>query len=190
MSDVTTSTCAASELHKHRTAQVTGTRGAVASICAETLAADGWRLCDASSAEGDTATWRVHVAGDADVTATLEAIRSFAARLPPDARGGVVLVLDVTHWQPRGGDPAPPFAAAFGQQALWLGARMLALELAPRLRINGIGLPGLQDAPTPPGPADIAAALRFVIDAPALTGQMIALDGGRTALVPTPGLEP
>ncbi len=27
-------------------------------------------------------------------------------------------------------------------------------------------------------PAEIAAALRFIIDAPAMTGQMIALDGG------------
>jgi len=66
----------------------------------------------------------------------------------------------------------------------------------PRIRVNGIG-PG----PTLPstrqtseqfiaqcrnmplqrgtGPDEIAAALRFILDAKSMTGQMIALDGGQ-----------
>lgn len=72
----------------------------------------------------------------------------------------------------------------------------MALALAPRIRVAGIG-PG----PTLPSPRqsqeqferqcrlmplrrgttpeEIAAAVRFIVSAPAFTGQMIALDGGQ-----------
>jgi NAD(P)-dependent dehydrogenase (short-subunit alcohol dehydrogenase family) len=72
----------------------------------------------------------------------------------------------------------------------------MALALAPRIRVNGIG-PG----PTLPSPRqsaaqferqcaslplrrgttpeEIAAAVRFILASPSLTGQMIALDGGQ-----------
>jgi NAD(P)-dependent dehydrogenase (short-subunit alcohol dehydrogenase family) len=72
----------------------------------------------------------------------------------------------------------------------------MALALAPRIRVNGIGpgptLPSLRQSrdqfldqcrlmPLRRGtdPAEIAAALRFIMAAPAMTGQMIALDGGQ-----------
>ena len=71
----------------------------------------------------------------------------------------------------------------------------MALALAPRIRVNGIGpgptLPSPrqtaeQFAPAramPLGrgtsPQEIAAAMRFILAAPAMTGQMIALDGGQ-----------
>jgi NAD(P)-dependent dehydrogenase (short-subunit alcohol dehydrogenase family) len=79
---------------------------------------------------------------------------------------------------------------------LWTLTQTMALALAPRIRVNAIG-PG----PTMPsprqsaeqfvrqrqlmplgrgtGPKEIAAALRFILAAPAMTGQMIALDGGQ-----------
>ncbi len=75
----------------------------------------------------------------------------------------------------------------------------MALALAPNIRVNGIG-PG----PTLPSPRqseeqfrrqwsamplargttpeEIAAAVRFILAAPAMTGQMIALDGGQHLL--------
>ena len=72
----------------------------------------------------------------------------------------------------------------------------MALALAPRIRVNGIG-PG-PTLPSPrqsaeqfapqcaamplqrgTSPREIAAALRFILAAPAMTGQMIALDGGQ-----------
>ncbi|HEV2301763.1 MAG TPA: SDR family oxidoreductase, partial [Stellaceae bacterium] len=72
----------------------------------------------------------------------------------------------------------------------------MALALAPRIRVNGIG-PG-PTLPSPrqdeeqfarqcammplkrgTSPEEIAAALRFILAAPAMTGQMIALDGGQ-----------
>ena len=74
--------------------------------------------------------------------------------------------------------------------------RTAAQALAPRIRVNGIGpgptLQGArqsaedfaeQRAATVLGrganPADMAAALRFILASPALTGQMLALDGGQ-----------
>jgi NAD(P)-dependent dehydrogenase (short-subunit alcohol dehydrogenase family) len=72
----------------------------------------------------------------------------------------------------------------------------MALALAPRIRVNGIGpgptLPSPRQSPElfarqrammplgrGTGPLEIVAALRFILSAPAMTGQMIALDGGQ-----------
>jgi NAD(P)-dependent dehydrogenase (short-subunit alcohol dehydrogenase family) len=72
----------------------------------------------------------------------------------------------------------------------------MALALAPRIRVNGIG-PGpaiastrqtpeqfaRQCASTPLGrgtsPEEVAAAVLAILAFPAMTGQMIALDGGQ-----------
>jgi len=79
---------------------------------------------------------------------------------------------------------------------LWTLTQTMALALAPRIRVNGIG-PG-PTLPSPrqtseqfarqyeqmplrrgTSPREIAAATRFILSAPAMTGQMIALDGGQ-----------
>ncbi|MBV9373853.1 MAG: SDR family oxidoreductase, partial [Alphaproteobacteria bacterium] len=79
---------------------------------------------------------------------------------------------------------------------LWTLTRTMALALAPRIRVNGIGpgptLPSPRQSPDQfarqcelmplrrgTSPAEIAAAMRFILAAPAMTGQMIALDGGQ-----------
>jgi len=79
---------------------------------------------------------------------------------------------------------------------LWTLTQTLAMALAPRIRVNAIGpgptLPSpyqsqaqfdRQQARMPLGrgttPAEICAAARFILEAPAMTGQMIALDGGQ-----------
>ena len=73
---------------------------------------------------------------------------------------------------------------------------MLAQALAPRVRVNGIGpgptLPSIhQDAAAfaaeaeatllqrPSSPAEIGRALTYLIDASAVTGQLIAVDSGQ-----------
>jgi NAD(P)-dependent dehydrogenase (short-subunit alcohol dehydrogenase family) len=83
--------------------------------------------------------------------------------------------------------------------------QMLAQALAPRIRVNAIG-PGpmlrsvhqseadfaaqwkstLLQRPT--NPEEIAAAIRFIIDASAMTGQMIALDNGQHLAWRTPDI--
>ena len=88
------------------------------------------------------------------------------------------------------------FSYSLSKSALWDATRMLAQALAPRIRVNGIG-PGPtlasihQDAAAfeaearatllqrAASPAEIGGALRYLIDAPSVTGQMIAVDAGQ-----------
>ena len=100
--------------------------------------------------------------------------------------------------------PTPRFFSyAASKSGLWNVTRTLAQALAPRVRVNAIG-PGpalksahqtdeefrrqceatiLQRGTTP---EEIAGAVRFILDAPAMTGQMIALDGGQHLAWETP----
>jgi hypothetical protein len=147
---------------------------------------DGWTF----SADDEPASWLVLVTSgeETDAAPVLAAVRAFTEGPRPHSGGGILLVLDLSDAQPRAGERAPPFARALAQRSLLAAVPLLALEFAPRVRVNAIGvLPPCAQLPGGTPDADIAAALRFVIDAPALTGQMIALDGGRTALVPAPG---
>jgi len=88
------------------------------------------------------------------------------------------------------------FSYAFAKRELANLTRALALELAPQVRVNGLA-PGLilkaDDAPrapwlaaqgaTPMGrsgkPADLVRALRFLVDNPFVTGEILTVDGGR-----------
>lgn len=186
-----------------RTVRIAGVDDALSLLIGQTLVADGWAV---SSGEAD---WLVYVAvlakpgakpgtetgtetdTEIEAAAVIAELRAFASAAKAGAGQGrgIVLVLDLGGWQPRAGAPAPPFAATLAQRTLGAAVPMLALEFAPDVRVNAIGVIA---APVSDGllltpETDIAAALRFIVDAPALTGQMIALDGGRTALVPAPG---
>jgi NAD(P)-dependent dehydrogenase (short-subunit alcohol dehydrogenase family) len=141
----------------------------------DTLTADGWD--------------RHHAV---NVRAPVLLAQAFAARLPAEASGTIVNIIDQRAWA-----PTPQFFSYTASKvALWTATRMLAQALAPRIRVNAIGPgPTLQSihqrpedfaaevAATPLGrataPGEIAAAVRFILDAPAMTGQMIALDGGQ-----------
>jgi NAD(P)-dependent dehydrogenase (short-subunit alcohol dehydrogenase family) len=118
--------------------------------------------------------------------------QAFAAGLPADETGLVVNLIDqkVLHLDPR------QFSYSVSKAGLWGATRMMAQALAPRIRVNAIG-PG----PTLPNPLQsedtfaaevagtllaeavgvdqIALALRYLIDARAVTGQMIAVDAGQ-----------
>jgi NAD(P)-dependent dehydrogenase (short-subunit alcohol dehydrogenase family) len=136
------------------------------------------------------ASWDVHM--DTNLRAPLILAQVFARRLPADRQGLIVNLLDQRVWR-----PTPEFFSySLSKAALWDATRMLAQDLAPRIRVNGIGpgpvLPSVhqdeaafaQEArATPMGrpvdPAEIGAALRYLIDAPSVTGQMIAVDAGQ-----------
>ena len=112
-------------------------------------------------------------------------------------RGAIVNIVDIHAERPLRGYPL--YSAA---KAGLLGmTRALALELAPEVRVNGVS-PGAiewpEDEQFPPeereaiirhtllqrvgSPADIAGAVRFLmLDAPYVTGQILAVDGGRSA---------
>ena len=109
--------------------------------------------------------------------------------------GAIVNVVDIHADRPLKGYPVYTIAKA-GLAAL---TRSLALELAPRVRVNGVS-PGAIAWPddgqfdpaersrilatTPLGrtgaPEDIAQAVHFLATAPYVTGQILAVDGGRS----------
>ena len=141
----------------------------------------------------ETAThdsWDLHLA--VNLRAPFVLIQDFAARLPKTAGGVVVNLLDQRVWS------LTPYFVSYtlSKAGLWTLTQTMALALAPRIRVNGIGpgpaLPSprqnaeefARQCATMPlrrgtGPEEIAAALRFILAAPAMTGQMIALDGGQ-----------
>jgi pteridine reductase len=111
-------------------------------------------------------------------------------------RGAIVNIVDIHADRPLAGFVAYTAAKA-GLAGL---TRALALELAPEVRVNGVA-PGAIQWPvddsfsaaerarilsqTPLGrvgdPSDIARAVRFLlVDAPYVTGQILAVDGGRS----------
>jgi pteridine reductase len=109
--------------------------------------------------------------------------------------GAIVNIVDIHADRPLKGYAVYSIAKA-GLAAL---TRSLALELAPRVRVNGVA-PGAIAWPddgqfepaerariiatTPLGrvgsPEDIAQAVHFLACAPYVTGQVIAVDGGRS----------
>jgi NAD(P)-dependent dehydrogenase (short-subunit alcohol dehydrogenase family) len=136
------------------------------------------------------AAWNRHI--DVNLRAPVFLAQAFAAALPEGRTGNVINIIDQRVWR-----PTPEFFSyTLSKQALWDATRLMAQALAPRIRVNGIG-PGpvlrsihqtdadfaAEAAATPLGRAtsadEIAAAVRFILDAPAMTGQMIALDGGQ-----------
>ena len=136
------------------------------------------------------ASWDLHM--ETNLRAPLVLAQVFARRLPAEREGLIVNVLDQRVWR-----PGPEFFSyTLSKAALWDATRMLAQALAPRIRVNGIGPgPTLQsihqdeadfDAEVastllkrPSSPQQIGAALRYLIDAEAVTGQMIAADSGQ-----------
>lgn len=136
------------------------------------------------------ATWDAHI--EPNLRAPLVLSQAFARQRPGDAKGLIVNLLDQ-----RVLKPGPTFISyGVAKAGLWALTQSLALALAPHIRVNGIG-PGymLPDAgqseadfrkwverqPLRNGgtPEEAAAALRFIVGAPSMTGQIIALDGGQ-----------
>ena len=162
---------------------------------------------NASIFENDTVAtvsregWDSHLA--VNLRAPFVLTQEFAALLPPDAGGAVINLLDERVWN------LTPYFVSYTvtKDALWTLTRTMALALAPRIRVNGIGpgptMPSLRQSreqflarcrslPLRRGtsPSEIAAALRFILAAPAMTGQMIALDGGEHLGWAQPGQAP
>jgi NAD(P)-dependent dehydrogenase (short-subunit alcohol dehydrogenase family) len=136
------------------------------------------------------ASWDAHM--ETNLRAPLVLAQAFARRLPTDRQGLIVNLLDQRVWR-----PTPDFFSySLSKAALWEATQMLAQALAPRVRVNAIGpgptLPSIhQDAAAfeaeakatllgrPVAPTEIAQALAYLIDAPSVTGQMIAVDAGQ-----------
>lgn len=143
-----------------------------------------------SLATATLAGWQKHM--DANLKAPFFLSQAFAAQLPDKAEGVIANIIDQRVWR-----LTPHFATyTLSKAGLLTLTQTLAMALAPRIRVNGIGpgpvLPSprqsaeqfaRQWASTPLGrgatPEEIAAGVLFLLDASAMTGQMIALDGGQ-----------
>jgi NAD(P)-dependent dehydrogenase (short-subunit alcohol dehydrogenase family) len=136
------------------------------------------------------ASWDLHL--ETNLRAPIVLAQAFARRLPADREGLIVNILDQRVLR----STPDFFSYSLSKAALWEATRMMAQALAPRVRANGIGpgptLPSIHQQPgdftaeaaatllqRPVEPAEVARALRYLIDARSVTGQMIAVDSGQ-----------
>jgi NAD(P)-dependent dehydrogenase (short-subunit alcohol dehydrogenase family) len=118
--------------------------------------------------------------------------RALHRALPPEGRGAVINLLDQKLWNPNPDD----LSYTLSKAALEAANTMLAQALAPRVRVCGVApgvtlhSGGMNDAEfeashrmTPLGrsstPDDIARAVRFLLESPAVTGTTLLVDGGQ-----------
>lgn len=149
-------------------------------------------------ASATRASWDRHL--ESNLRAPFVLTQAFAAQAPraaivdgePQARACVINMIDQRVWS-----LTPKFMSyTIAKSALWTLTRTAAQALAPDIRVNGIG-PGPTLAhprqssahftaqregillKRAADPVDIAAGVRFLLEARSMTGQMIALDGGQ-----------
>jgi len=144
-----------------------------------------------SVADLDEELWDRHFAIHVEAPAFLA--RDFAAQLPPDIQGNIVNIIDerILHLTPN------YFSYTLSKSTLHTMTHTMAQSLAPNIRVNAIG----------PGPTlkekgqsedsfqrsqasailgygaksgDVCDALLYLLEARSVTGQMIAVDGGKS----------
>ncbi len=143
-----------------------------------------------SIATASRESWDRHM--ETNLRAPFVLMQTMAAALPADRSGNIVNILDERVW-----NLTPHFVSyTLTKAGLWALTRTMALALAPRIRVNGIGpgptLPsprqsraqfdrqaGMMPLGRGTAPAEVAEAVEFILRTPAMTGQMIALDGGQ-----------
>ncbi len=135
-------------------------------------------------------SWDAHM--EPNLRAPMTLSRAFAEALPTKAEGLIVNILDQ-----RIRNLTPNYLSySVSKAGLWAATRVLALSLAPQIRVNAIG-PGPTLASESegergfrrererlpltgvPDPSDVASVLLYLVEARAVTGQIIFPDGGQ-----------
>ncbi len=146
------------------------------------------------------ASWDDHM--ETNLRAPLLLSQMFARQLPENARGNIINIIDQ-----RVLKPTPQFLSYSVSKAglHWL-TTTLAQGMGPRIRVNAVGPgptlknPRQSDADFSrqrdatilgrgADPADICGAVRYLLEAEAVTGQMIAVDGGQHLIWQTPDVQ-
>lgn len=162
-----------------------------------------------SIATGTRRSWDRHI--ESNLRAPYVLIQNFAAQAPKattDANGEPVAQCSVINMiDQRVRKLTPQFSSyTIAKMGLWALTRTASQELAPNIRVNAIG-PG----PTLKGahqsddsfaaqraatvlqrgsdPADICAAVGYLLDARAVTGQLLCVDGGQHLGWETPDID-
>ncbi|MBR2656099.1 MAG: SDR family oxidoreductase [Loktanella sp.] len=152
------------------------------------------------------ASWDRHIGSN--LRAPFLLTQAFALQAPKAGTDGmeepVAQALIVNMIDQRVHKLTPEFMTyTIAKMGLWAMTRTTAQALAPHIRVNAIGPgPTLQGARQSSdhfarqraatvlqrgaNPSDICAALGYFLDAPALTGQMLAVDGGQHLAWETP----
>lgn len=160
---------------------------------------------NASVFENDTlqtmtqASWDLHQAVNLRAPVTLAQL--MAEALPKGAKGCVINLIDqrVLKLNPQ------YFSYTASKAGLWTVTRTMAQSLAPNVRVNAIS-PGptlgnqfqaaedfeleSKSVPLGTGPAleEITGTLKFLLETPSITGQMVTLDGGQHLAWRTPDI--
>ena len=154
---------------------------------------DDWRTADRKS-------WDAHM--EINLRAPFLLSQHFARQLPKGGKGAIVNIIDQ-----RVLKPTPQFMSySLSKAGLYWLTTTLAQALAPDIRVNAVG-PGptlrnprqseedfarQRDATIlkhGAEPSDIAQAVLYLLEADAVTGQMLTVDGGQHLIWQTPDVQ-
>ena len=146
------------------------------------------------------ASWDAHM--ETNLRAPLLLSQLFAKQLPDGVQGNIINIVDQ-----RVLKPTPQFLSySLSKAGLYWLTTTLAQGMGPRIRVNAVGPgPTIRNARQSENdfarqrdatilkrgaePADICAAIRYLLDAEAVTGQMLAVDGGQHLIWQTPDVQ-
>ncbi len=151
---------------------------------------DDWRSVTRQS-------WDDHM--EANLRAPFLLAQMFAKQLPREEKGNIINIIDQ-----RVLKPTPQFLSySLSKAGLYWLTTTLAQGMGPNIRVNAVGPgptlknPRQSDADFNrqrdatllkhgADPADICGAVRYLLSADAVTGQMLAVDGGQHLIWQTP----
>src|SRR6195952_4259671 len=135
-------------------------------------------------------------------TAPLVLSQTFGKQLPDGEQGNIINIVDQ-----RVLKPTPQFLSySLSKAGLFWLTTTLAQGMGPRIRVNAVGPGPTMKNPRQSAddfdrqrdatilkrgadPSDICAAVRYLLTAEAVTGQMLAVDGGQHLIWQTPDVQ-